>query len=284
MEYPKYFRLLNGYSVLKKCALIISFFFPVFLILAACDRPCSFKWPGQTKAAVCLSYDDALSSHLETAAPHLDQYGFKGTFFCTANSEAFIGRSEDWIVLAERGHELANHTVFHPCRKIKAGRDTLDWILPEYDLNYYTVSQLMEELRNTNELLQRLDGKKRRTFAYPCSDHQAGGQSYIDSLASICSAARAEGPIPQDLSELNLFLMPAIDASGKSGAELIQLAEQAKKHGTILTYIFHGVGGDYLEVSDTAHLELLDYLAHHPKDFWVGTFMEITDYLRDHGK
>ena len=38
-------------------------------------------WPGGHRAAIVLTYDDALRSQLDNAVPALDAAGFKGTFF-----------------------------------------------------------------------------------------------------------------------------------------------------------------------------------------------------------
>jgi hypothetical protein len=46
---------------------------------------------------------------------------------------------------------------------------------------------------------------------------------------------------------------------------------------------FHGVGGDYLEVSEKAHRELLQYLDRHP-EIWVDTFQNVMDYVVTHSR
>ena len=41
-------------------------------------------WPEQKKAAIVLTYDDALPSQLDLAVPELRRAGLKATFFLTA--------------------------------------------------------------------------------------------------------------------------------------------------------------------------------------------------------
>jgi peptidoglycan/xylan/chitin deacetylase (PgdA/CDA1 family) len=43
-------------------------------------------WPNGSVAAVSLTYDDGLASHLDNARPQLERFGFKGTFFLTKDN------------------------------------------------------------------------------------------------------------------------------------------------------------------------------------------------------
>ncbi|HCL92065.1 MAG TPA: hypothetical protein DIC50_04685 [Verrucomicrobia subdivision 3 bacterium] len=65
---------------------------------------------------VSLTFDDSVDSHLDLAAPLLEQLGVRGTFFVYLGSHSFTHRNRQWRRLALRGHELGNHTIFHPAR------------------------------------------------------------------------------------------------------------------------------------------------------------------------
>jgi hypothetical protein len=67
---------------------------------------------------------------------------------------------------------------------------------------------------------------------------------------------------------------------GASGAELIALVQAAEARGTMVNLTFHGIGGDYLTVSNDAHAELLDYLAAHRDRVWTATFLDIAKHVR----
>ena len=69
-------------------------------------------WPHGKKAAIVLTYDDSLHSQLDIAIPQLNEVGFKGTFFLngTFPPEDVIR----WRAVGAAGHELGNHSVFHP--------------------------------------------------------------------------------------------------------------------------------------------------------------------------
>lgn len=116
----------------------------------------STGWNGK-KCAVVLTYDDAYDEQLDNAVPVLDSLGLKATFYVTAFSKSVQTRLNDWKQLALNGHELGNHTLFHPCTGDAPGRE---FVPADYKLNNYTVKRMLDETRMTNVFLQALDGKK----------------------------------------------------------------------------------------------------------------------------
>ena len=94
----------------------------------------AFAWPQDCRGAVSLTYDDALPCHWELVAPALEAQGLRGTFYTNILSAA--AAPEAWRRIAGRGHELGNHSIFHPCRKnLERPRA---WLPDEYDLRGYT--------------------------------------------------------------------------------------------------------------------------------------------------
>jgi peptidoglycan/xylan/chitin deacetylase (PgdA/CDA1 family) len=71
------------------------------------------EWPEGKKAAVVLTYDDALESQLVHAAPALEKHGFRGTFFLDEH-RVEPANFHRWADVAKKGHELGNHSLFHP--------------------------------------------------------------------------------------------------------------------------------------------------------------------------
>src|SRR6187549_2205138 len=71
-------------------------------------------WNGK-KCAVVLTYDDALNVHLDNVVPLLDSLGLKATFYLSAYFPGCKERIAEWRKVAAHGHELGNHTLFHPC-------------------------------------------------------------------------------------------------------------------------------------------------------------------------
>jgi peptidoglycan/xylan/chitin deacetylase (PgdA/CDA1 family) len=250
------------------------------IVLVFCSSICSAQvknpWNGK-KCAVVLTYDDALNVHLDKAIPLLDSLHFRCTFYLSGYFPGCRDRLKDWSAAAKKGHELANHTLFHPCIGEAAGRT---WVKPDYDLGTYTMPRLLDELRMTNILLESLDGKKQRTFAYPCGDTQVGGQSYVDQIKSDFVSARGTQKEMPKINAIDLYNVPSYGINGETGDQLIALVKQATNDNALLVFLFHGVGGEHnLNVSTEAHRQLLRYLKQHEDEIWVAPFLEVTQYV-----
>lgn len=239
----------------------------------------AFEWPNGAKAAIALTYDDGLPSHIDTVAPMLKKYNFKATFYPTVSSPSLYENMDKWKNLATEGHELGNHTVYHPCQKSKKG---MEWVKDYYDLDKYTADQIAEEIKLANTLLLALDGKKTRSFAYPCAHYFAGGESYQAFIASEFQAARGSSGIQEPLikvADIDLSSVQSWSPNNHSADELISYIKNIIKAETFSTITFHGVGAEHLRVSTEAHEKMLAFLAANRDKIWVGTFKEITEYL-----
>ena len=151
------------------------------------------------KSAIVLTYDDALPQQLDNAIPVLDSLNLKATFYLTA----FFAkdRLNDWKSIASNGHELGNHTLYHPC----VGGKGREWVKSDYDLNNYTVQRMVDEIKMTNIFLQALDGKSKRTFAFTCGDMKVGDVFFIDSLKNNFVAARAVRNQMHTIDKIDLY-------------------------------------------------------------------------------
>ena len=234
-----------------------------------------FKWPENKKAAVCLTFDDGQDSHLDNAIPLHDAFNMKATFYAPGNKESLHNRISEWKNIVENGHELGNHSLFHPCD----GKQ-FDWVVPEYDLNRYSLEQIRMELYIANTLLKAIDGKTDRTYGYTCSNFKVQGDTtYVDVVKQLFSAARSDGPIPNTMENIDINFMPSWGVDSPTGKELIEYVEEAREKGTIATFMFHSVGGGYLNVSNEALEELLIYLKDNEQDYWVDTFLNVTKFI-----
>jgi peptidoglycan-N-acetylglucosamine deacetylase len=238
-----------------------------------------FKWHGNAKAAVCFTYDDGLDCHLDVAVPQLDEFGFKGTFYATGNSPSLYKRMDEWRQIVRNGHELGNHTLFHPC-----DGQRFDWVKPEYDLNNYTMDRLMSELQAANSLLKAIDGKEQRTYAYTCGDYIAGGEDFSGEIQPLFRAARGAGEMAETMDDYNIYNTPSWMVEDHSAEEMIAFVKEAKTRGTVAVFMFHSVGGGYLNVDAGEHRKLLEYLKQHQDEYYIGTFMEVTEYIRGNRK
>ncbi|MGB3624178.1 MAG: polysaccharide deacetylase family protein [Henriciella sp.] len=250
------------------------------LVSASCAQATeTIEWPDGKKAAIALTYDDALDTHLDAALPQLDAHGFKATFYLTLENEGFLNRTEEWRAVAENGHELGNHTLFHPCQSSLPGRD---WVQPEADLDAYSVARMVREIALTNQLLTLFDGRSSRTFAYPCGDSTAGGESYVDAIRPLFDGARGVASYSPDAT-YDFYQVSTYGPEDVSGDMLIDYAEGVLEEGGFGSFTFHGIGGEYLTVSPEAHAELLDWLDAHRDEIWIATFQDIVTYTKDAG-
>ena len=234
-------------------------------------------WQGK-KCAVVITYDDAIDQHLDNAIPVLDSLGLKATFYVTAFSHSMQTRLDDWKKLSANGHELGNHTLYHPC----VGGKGREWVKPEYDLSNYTVQRMIDETKMTNLFLQALDGKTKRTFAFTCGDMKIGDSSFINALKTDFVAARAVRKQLQRIDEVDLYNMNCYGVNGESGPQMIEWAKKAMETNSLLVILFHGVGGgNGLNVELAAHREFLQFLKQHEKDIMIAPLINIAEHIRD---
>ena len=244
---------------------------------SAAGKP--FTWPDGAKAAVSLSYDDAINSQLDNAIPALNKYGLKGTFNLVLSSATLSKRLAEWRQAATQGHELANHTLFHQCSRAAPGHE---WVTADNDLDKVSVGQLAAQIRLGNAMLHAIDGKTERTFTVPCGDLRAAGENYIAAIkADFVAIKSSPGGITPDMWTLDPFAVSTVVQMNVTGEQLIAVAREAAAKGTMADFTFHGVGGDYLAVSSEAHEALLKYLADNRSIYWTDTFINIMMYVKN---
>ncbi len=241
-----------------------------------------FEWPDGAEAAVALTYDDGIDAHLDRAAVDLDAVGLKGTFYVPGHSPSLAKRLEEWRAMATRGHELGNHTVFHPCLRKAASGAIRDWVNPEWILENYTPRRYASEVAAMNTTLAAVDGLSERTFAYTCCDLTAGGESVVGGIRPMFPAARGGGDreVVANLKSIDFYNVPSWAVEDVSGDELIAFVREAVDAGGLAVIMFHGVEGPYLSVSREAHRTLLAWLAAHREEIWTDTFLSVTGHIR----
>jgi len=261
----------------KLRATILTGFLILVPLYSAADQGIKFAWPNGVKAAVSLSYDDALNSQLDNAIPALNRHGFRASFYLTLSSETVRLRLDEWRAAASQGHELGNHTLFHPC---SASQPDREWVKAWNNLDVITVEELREHIVLANTMLHAIDGREERTMTAPCGDLYAAGEYYLDAVKPEFIAIKSkEGGVTPDMSTLDPYLVGAAMPVNISGEDLIAMVKEAADKGTMANLTFHGIGGDYLSVSTEAHAQLLQYLAENQDIYWVDTFLTIMKYV-----
>ncbi len=266
----------------------------------------SASFPNGALAAVSLTYDDGLDTHLATVIPALDAKGLKGTFFLS-NFEGvdhkwalpnlkdpLTPRHMAWQAALAEGHELADHTVNHPCNS--------DSKAPGYHLTDYDLPRMSAELDDSIARLGRLGVKQPITFGYPCMSDTVGlgpsGTDYSPLVATRFLAARVSDAGIADPKTVDLLHVPLQDAGSKTGDQLKAMVDQAISARGWLVFIFHGVGmeqlscpGDlvfdlkgcminYLTTDTAAHQALVDYLAEKQAQVWTAPFGTVAKSLK----
>jgi peptidoglycan/xylan/chitin deacetylase (PgdA/CDA1 family) len=217
-------------------------------------------WPRGATGAVSLTYDDSLASQLRFALPVLDAHGIKATFFLSG------GNMGDFAALAKSGHELASHTVRHPCNA---------------DLAALSLADMASELDAGDAAVHALGVSGKLSFAYPCGQKQLKNmESYVPLVKERFRAARGVAGVVAQPESVDLFNVPALfPPSSSDGSDVIAFIERAEQsHGWAVLGV-HGVSdaGEYLQLSQPAHDKIVSYLAAHAKTLWTAPFGTVAD-------
>ena len=228
------------------------------------------RWPGGAQAAVSLTYDDGLDSQLDNAIPQLDAFGLKATFFLTReNMEA---RVDDWVAVAKRGHEIADHTDTHPCR------------LKRFD----SASFEREQIAPAEAFFDQHFGVQHpRDFAFPCGFVGLGKggvrqreQRYRRVLEANFLAARTVDGDPNNPKQVarRRYMLNGFEPTYEADSPHPAAAYVAKAvdHGYWAILIFHEVLERRLGEGDTSkavHRQILEALMRQP--VWCAPMAEV---------
>jgi peptidoglycan/xylan/chitin deacetylase (PgdA/CDA1 family) len=249
---------------------------------ATTTLPTPTMWPGDRGAAISLTFDDAMQTHLDNAGPILKKHGLNGTFFVvTGPSSTWRKRPDDWKRLAAEGNEIASHTVHHPCMLKAIKPHSQD----------YTPDMMLREIRESSEdIINRLGVRRGLTFAYPCGDMTFGGEAdlarsqarYMEFVAQYYFAARGYNSwAPVVAEDINPLTVPVLGWTfGKDFPSLLAQLEPVRQGHNWGVYVFHGVGGQWLSVRKETFDELAGYLAQHT-EIWTATFGDVVRYIQE---
>ena len=252
---------------------------------------------------VSLTFDDGLDVQLDVAIPILDRAGLRGTFFVDVGNGSFAKRHRDWAAAAKNGHELGNHSIFHP------GVSSKRWATEGIALEKYSLDRMKRELAVASQILSMVDGQQERTFAFPCSNpwlgapgwprrwltrlglHKTRIMGWVDRLGldfgsrlvdytplarELFVAARCGGI---DAAKLPMLPPDRHRVRGVAGDDvdlptLEAAVEEAVARNAWLVLVFHGIGGGHHMACDTeVFSKLVDRLAT-DKRVEVVTFLE----------
>ena len=236
-------------------------------------------------AALSLTFDDGLPSHLQIAIPELDRRGLRSTFYLNPRGDedeysltSWRRQLEHWLPAAQAGHEIGNHSLNHPC----ALNISVDWAPNLQDM---TLAELEQDLCEAQRRLSTVfPFQKATSFAYPCYSTNLGrglqNVSYVPLVARLFVAGRARGEFTNDPHVCDLHCLSSWGVERQTGAFLIGLAELtlAQKRWAILT--FHGINEGYLPVAAVDFIELLDHLVRRRDQIWVAPVAEVASFIQ----
>ncbi len=244
-------------------------------------------WPEGRRCAVSLTYDDGLISHREHVAPALSAHGLTGTFYIPVGHGGtdLLDAPDRWRAVADAGHELGNHSVFHPCRREP---HMASWLDAAFDLKRYTPGRLRTELKLANFVLRAVDGRAERSYGNTCCNTAIGPDDAPESmdpiLAELFPAAR--GPcvnrVAQPGPDTNWMQLGHFNGDRCSFEALRAMIEPAIETGGWAIIMFHGVGEGVHPyfVSDDAHSALLRWLGSHRDTVWTVSVIEAARHAR----
>ncbi len=240
------------------------------------DAKQRFQWPAGKGGAVSLTYDDGLPSQLDFAMPQLEACGMRGTFFVTGNE--IPPRDADWRAAATRGHEIADHTVDHPC-----------------DLQRFRPRDFMRrEIQPMEDYLDQIAGPSRfRGYAYPCdvtnlgpgpANTQARRYARLLKGAGIVAARTSEGapndPLRCQRSTYRLHAL-AVGFDARDPAAVTAYLQRAVERGHWAILIFHGLVPNIEKSGDTRivdHQAALDTIRQ--ADLWCAPLGKALAYVQ----
>jgi peptidoglycan-N-acetylglucosamine deacetylase len=241
----------------------------------------SFHWPDGKRAAVSLSFDDARLSQVDNGLALFKKKGVKVTFF--VQPSGVEQRLAGWKQAVADGHEIANHSLTHPCTGNYAfSRNNA---LENYDL-----AKMAQQLDGASEEIYKLLGVKPRTFAYPCGQKFVGKganvKSYVPLVAERFLAGRGyldESPNDPLICDLAQAMGTAFDDMDFSQME--KIVDEAVQQGRWVIFVGHEIGPRAYQTTDTKALEALCENLRNPRTaVWLATVAEVATYIQTQRK
>ena len=238
-----------------------------------------FQWPEGKKAAISLSFDDARYSQVDFGIPLFDKYNVKATFY--VSPIPLRERLESWKKAAANGHEIANHTIKHPC----SGNFT--WARHKA-LEDYTLEQMAQDIDDANDTIERLIGESPVTFAYPCGQmfigRGKGQKTYAPLIANRFIAGRGWlDEAPNDPLYCDMSRVYGMKCDGYDFSYIEKLIDKTVEMGGWLVLAGHNIlpEGEGLTTYTSMLEELCAYANDPANGIWIAPVKDIAMYIND---
>jgi len=237
-----------------------------------------FEWPEGKEMGLSLTFDDARLSQVEKGIPLLDRYGVKGTFYVLPNFAEYVDK---WREAIKSGHEIGNHTIFHPCMGV------YEWTRG-HELENYSLEKMEEELKAANKLIKDSLGIDAVSFAYPCGHTYVGEglntKSYVPIVAWLFETGRRASPGEANTPAVcNMSQLAAMQLDGKSFEEIKKKIEVAKSKGQWLILFGHEMNEEEGRlISKLSVIEAICQYATVPENgIWIDNVHNIVSYIKE---
>jgi peptidoglycan/xylan/chitin deacetylase (PgdA/CDA1 family) len=246
-------------------------------MLSAGQAPPVVQWPDGKRVALSLSFDDGRDSQVDGGTALLDRHGVKATFYVTP--PAVERRLDGWKAAVKSGHEIANHSLTHPCS------GNFAWSRSRA-LEDYTLERMERELVEANRRIADLLGVVPVSFAYPCGQTFVGrgvnARSYVPVAARLFATARGWlDEAPNDPAYVDFAQLTGIESDGKDFDDIRAIIENAAQAGLWVVLAGHDMRESGTQ---TTRLSMLDALCRYAADpangVWIAPVGTVADYVR----
>lgn len=212
------------------------------------------KYKDGKECAVSFTFDDGMKEHYTIVAPELEKRGFRGTFWlCCAwiNDDPQVDTTHiTWAEakdMAERGHEMSNHSWSHP------------------NLTVLSDEEALAEIVRNDDAIEEHIGMRPVTFCFP---YNAYNEERV--------AMAMNGRVGARLKEFWFGGQHSPDEY------LHKQIEDALATNSWIAGMTHGInyGYDCYETDPSGFTRFLDYVKALDDRIWVGTFREVAAYTK----
>lgn len=208
------------------------------------------KFKNEALAAVSMTFDDALPSHITKAIPILNKYDLHATFFVFTDNVKPTGVStwDAWKQAVADGHEVGGHTKTHPAlTKLKNPR------------------RIRDEIEGCADLIEKNLGVRPLSFAYPFSDVNDVIRKKVQKVYFI------------DRGSCRMWGGDKFTAQ-----EGIRNIDKAVVEGDWFYCMMHGIDDDsFLSIKESQLLKISEYLAKNRDKIWTDTYTNVGLYERE---
>lgn len=227
-------------------------------------------WEGN-RAALSLTFDDALPSQLEFAVPAMDAFGIRGTFFCVTDCAQYPLDVHGLRKIIKSGHEIGSHSVGH------------------HKAATLTAKNATWEAQESKRVLENHFDVNVESFCYPYTDaptllqNAVRDAGYKQARGGRC-AREYKYVRPGD--GLNFFNTPCyhVDNACFERGDVDGWLDEVLTLRSWVTLMFHGVGtngNDWDNVWPPAWLQFMKTLqAAKSEGLWVAPYGTVAENLR----